>query len=278
MDLNPFLDTDLPQLYHTWYLKSCIWGVTSCLLNLVERLVPLHSPCLENSMDRGSWRATVHGVIKSRTWLSDYHSLTKVQLCHLPVSELEAFTSFQKTFSCRTCLNFLDFTESWDSLRRSCSLVHHRGHFSVFLFLSPSVTPLTSCSQPGTAFSSVMERRLVCFAINLGTSWNPRPIATKLPLLEWFKHFLSKRKFLPKGYYYYTHSNTCFKNYCHEHYPLFSNSISRILDVLCINVGSSVYCGCNSLSTSRTMDECGSMMLLLLLLSCVSRVRLCATP
>ena len=30
---------------------------------------PLHS-CLENSMDRGAWRVTVHGVAKSRTWLS----------------------------------------------------------------------------------------------------------------------------------------------------------------------------------------------------------------
>ena len=28
---------------------------------------------LENSMDRGAWRATVHGVAKSRTWLSNFH-------------------------------------------------------------------------------------------------------------------------------------------------------------------------------------------------------------
>ena len=27
--------------------------------------------CLENSMNRGTWRATVHGVTKSRTWLSN---------------------------------------------------------------------------------------------------------------------------------------------------------------------------------------------------------------
>ena len=27
--------------------------------------------CLENSMDRGAWRSAVHGVTKSRTWLSD---------------------------------------------------------------------------------------------------------------------------------------------------------------------------------------------------------------
>ena len=33
---------------------------------------PLQYPCLENSMDRGAWRAIVHGVTKSRTQLCDY--------------------------------------------------------------------------------------------------------------------------------------------------------------------------------------------------------------
>ena len=28
---------------------------------------PLHYSCLENSMDMGSWWATVHGITKSRT-------------------------------------------------------------------------------------------------------------------------------------------------------------------------------------------------------------------
>ena len=31
----------------------------------------LHYSCLENHMDRGAWRATVHGVTKSQTRLSD---------------------------------------------------------------------------------------------------------------------------------------------------------------------------------------------------------------
>ena len=31
---------------------------------------PLQHSCLENSMDRGAWQATVHGVTKSRTQLS----------------------------------------------------------------------------------------------------------------------------------------------------------------------------------------------------------------
>ena len=32
---------------------------------------PLQYSCLENPLDRGAWRATVHGVAKSRTQLSD---------------------------------------------------------------------------------------------------------------------------------------------------------------------------------------------------------------
>ena len=36
---------------------------------------PLQYSCLENPMDRGAWQATVQGVIKSRTRLSDFISL-----------------------------------------------------------------------------------------------------------------------------------------------------------------------------------------------------------
>ena len=34
---------------------------------------PLQYSCLENPMDRGAWQATVHGVSKSWTRLSDFH-------------------------------------------------------------------------------------------------------------------------------------------------------------------------------------------------------------
>ena len=32
---------------------------------------PFQYSCLENPMNRGFWRATVHGVTKSQTWLSN---------------------------------------------------------------------------------------------------------------------------------------------------------------------------------------------------------------
>ena len=40
---------------------------------------PLQYSCLENFMDRGAWKATVHGVTKSQTWLKwlSTHTLLK---------------------------------------------------------------------------------------------------------------------------------------------------------------------------------------------------------
>ena len=33
---------------------------------------PLQYSCLENPMDRGAWKAAVHGVAEGQTWLSDF--------------------------------------------------------------------------------------------------------------------------------------------------------------------------------------------------------------
>jgi hypothetical protein len=37
---------------------------------------PLQYSCLENFINRGAWWATVDGVTKIYTWLSDWHSHT----------------------------------------------------------------------------------------------------------------------------------------------------------------------------------------------------------
>ena len=52
---------------------------------------PLQYSCLENPMDGGAWCASVHGVTKSRTWLSDFtfpfhfHALEKEMATHSSV-------------------------------------------------------------------------------------------------------------------------------------------------------------------------------------------------
>ena len=52
---------------------------------------PLQYSCLENPMDRGAWKAAVHGAAKSRTGLSDFtftfhfHALEKEMATHSSV-------------------------------------------------------------------------------------------------------------------------------------------------------------------------------------------------
>ena len=45
---------------------------------------PLQYSCLENSMDRGAWWATVYRVAKSQTWLSGWTTTTDVWKCINP--------------------------------------------------------------------------------------------------------------------------------------------------------------------------------------------------
>ena len=71
-------------LYHLSYKESQIFKKPYIKLSyLIFILLPgevicsnagftrWHDTCLENSMERGAWQATVHGVIKSQTRLSN---------------------------------------------------------------------------------------------------------------------------------------------------------------------------------------------------------------
>ena len=54
---------------------------------------PLQYPCLENPMDGGAWWATVHGVAKGRTWLSDFTFTFLIKLFSLKhlIKEMKCF-------------------------------------------------------------------------------------------------------------------------------------------------------------------------------------------
>ena len=63
--------------------ELCWWLSGKCRRNRFDSLVgrspgkgngnPLQYSCLENPMNRGAWRAMVHGLSKSWTQLSDFH-------------------------------------------------------------------------------------------------------------------------------------------------------------------------------------------------------------
>ena len=57
---------NLPAMWEAW-IQSLGWGRSPGEGN--GNL--LQYSCLENSMDRGAWWATVDGIAKSQTWLSN---------------------------------------------------------------------------------------------------------------------------------------------------------------------------------------------------------------
>ena len=76
---------------------------------------PLQHSCLENPMDGGAWSATVHGVAKSRTRLSNFTSL------QLPLQQ----RSQKKCCSCQTPLLWTRMTHHRQSLLRVYHGPHH---------------------------------------------------------------------------------------------------------------------------------------------------------
>ena len=72
---------------------------------------PLQYSCLENPMDGGAWQATVHGVAKSRTQLSDF------TFFHFAHASFEVFW-FSSAWFFKACrfvklLEIIHFIGSW---------------------------------------------------------------------------------------------------------------------------------------------------------------------
>ena len=59
-----------PQAECCWIYEWCMGWYGE------ENGNPLQYSCLDNPMDRRAWQAPVHGVAKSQTQLSNFHSLT----------------------------------------------------------------------------------------------------------------------------------------------------------------------------------------------------------
>ena len=62
------LGSDLREISYVY-----LFGRTMMMDRGEENGTPLQYSCLENPKDRWAWWAAVHGVAKSRTWLSDTH-------------------------------------------------------------------------------------------------------------------------------------------------------------------------------------------------------------
>ena len=93
---------------------------------------PLQWSCLETSMDRGAWRAAVHGVAKSWTWLRDWTELSWAGN-HASISLLSFIVSHSVTWCPEWQLvpqKGLDTDHvAWEvCFPQTCFIVRGRGH------------------------------------------------------------------------------------------------------------------------------------------------------
>ena len=79
---------------------------------------PLQYSGLENSMDRGAWQATVHGVTKSWTWLSDFHIHTP--LIQLPLQDKNVSPKCPHQLSGKTWVHTQHTMATGKLRRREC--------------------------------------------------------------------------------------------------------------------------------------------------------------
>ena len=84
---------------------------------------PLQYSCLENCMNRGAWWATVHGVAKSRTWLSNWAHTPVVIVCLILWRSL--------VFFCQILLADLAYFSKWLCL----FLFKYFSFFKIFIYL-----------------------------------------------------------------------------------------------------------------------------------------------
>ena len=77
----------LPQWLRRW--RICLqcgrsgFNPWSGKIHWRRKLQPIPVFLLENSMDRGAWMATVHGVAKNETWLRDWEREIEREYCIL---------------------------------------------------------------------------------------------------------------------------------------------------------------------------------------------------
>ena len=73
LHLTSYISVCFVKTFVPWCKNLTHWKRPWCCKRL--RGTPLQYSCLESPMDGGAWWAAIHGVAKSRTWLSDWSDL-----------------------------------------------------------------------------------------------------------------------------------------------------------------------------------------------------------
>ena len=103
---------------------------------------PLQYSGLENTMDRGAWRATVHGVAKSRTGLSNFHFHNR------------------NSHRSRRKINMLNFALFHDFIQASSILINLRSWITRMWFFSNWSHCLFRLVQAACRIAKIHESRI----------------------------------------------------------------------------------------------------------------------
>ena len=150
---------------------------------------PLQYSCLENPMDGGAWWASVHGVEKSRTRLSDFtftfhfHALEKEMATHSSVLAWRIPGTGEpgglpSVGSHRVRHDWSDLAAAAAAAAAACPLSRWCHSTS-----SSSVAPFSSCPQSFPASGSFLTSWLFTSG---GQSIGASAWASALPMIDWF--------------------------------------------------------------------------------------------
>ena len=139
---------------------------------------PLHSCCLENPTDRGVWRATVHGVAKIGTWLSNW---TQNKHTHTH-THTHTYIHEKLTKEQRKSKNKGKSMRVWDWIPPGLKVSFQLNHF--FCFIHQSTKP--PCEMPLMLLhpQNLREETLLFLGkqIRLRPSlWHPRHYGVEAP-------------------------------------------------------------------------------------------------
>ena len=167
---------NLPAMRETW-VRSLGWEDP-----LEKGTATFQYSGLENSMDRGAWRATVRGVTKSQTWLS----IPSLLCTFKPLP-----SCFSKYFSPTRISSLLSLINA-----HTCQKIHQ-------LSLTPTFLS-RSCPVSLLFFTAKLTEPILCTSAACSSLSCPvlQPSPTQLPLAlywNWFLsvHFVSKYNCTP---------------------------------------------------------------------------------
>ena len=120
---------------------------------------PLQYSCLENSMDGGAWLATVHGVAKSQTGLSDFTSLQIAGREHSSTHQQKIGLKIYWAWPCPS---------EQDPVSPSVSLSHQEAFKSLLSFSIRGQTDWKPQSQKTALSNSMKLWAMPCRATQVG--------------------------------------------------------------------------------------------------------------